>query len=175
MLKLQSRALILAAGMLAVLSGCGQTDDSAETPVTVTVTESPKSSDQPTPAPATTTVTSTISVEVPVTGYMVPRDAPVGDNVDLEVSRATVCINGDGFGTNVWAAGPHTSCELVSSTYEVLTANFNATEDDLRDFLPMSIWVYSPVTQVTYDMSCRNESAEVSVCRGANNAEVYFY
>lgn len=105
----------------------------------------------------------------------VPPDAQLGDSVDLEVSRATVCIYGDGYGTTTWLAGTDTSCEFVGAVHQKLVTGVNATTEDIRDFLPMDINVTSPVTGQEYQMSCTNESAKVSACRSNTNASVYFY
>ncbi|ALP50014.1 hypothetical protein P9K31_07875 [Corynebacterium glutamicum] len=159
MLKFQSRALILTVSMLATLSGCSQESDPIQSPITITTT-------------ATTMLTTTVTTSAP---NPVPPDAQLGDSVNLEVSRATVCIYGDGYGTTTWLAGTDTSCEFVVAVHQKLVTGVNATTEDIRDFLPMDINVTSPVTGQEYQMSCTNESAKVSACRSNTNASVYFY
>ena len=121
MLKFQSRALILTVSMLATLSGCSQESDPIQSPITITTT-------------ATTMLTTTVTTSAP---NPVPPDAQLGDSVDLEVSRATVCIYGDGYGTTTWLAGTDTSCEFVGAVHQKLVTGVNATTEDIRDFLPM--------------------------------------
>ncbi|WP_018296995.1 hypothetical protein [Corynebacterium lubricantis] len=88
---------------------------------------------------------------------------------------ARVCIFGDGWGTNVWAAGPNTSCKFVVATHHTLVEGQNATENNIRDFLRSPINVQSPVTGEYYDLTCAPESAELFACRGGNDAVIYFY
>ncbi|AIT61970.1 hypothetical protein CDOO_12420 [Corynebacterium doosanense CAU 212 = DSM 45436] len=134
-------------------------------PSTVTTTAAPA------PAPASSapadTATQPASGSLPV--------EPVGTAVTIAGEPATVCIMGDGFGTNVWAANTDTSCEFVNAVYGVLTDGLNATDDNLRAHLPGQISVTSPVTEQDYLLSCTQVDSRLIRCAGGQNAAVYIY
>lgn len=100
---------------------------------------------------------------------------PVGSPVTIAGQPATVCIYGDGWGTNVWAGNANTSCEFVSATHETLIEGLNPTTQNIRDHLQPEISVTSPVTGETYDLSCAPRGEQLVSCTGGEGAEVFFY
>lgn len=138
-----------------------------------------ESSSAPAPSAVVSTVTSTSATAAPATTAQpatgdLPVE-PVGTAVTIAGEPATVCIMGDGFGTNVWAANTDTSCDFVSATYEVLTDGLNATDDNLRSHLPGQTAVTSPVTKQDYTLACTQVDNRLIRCAGGDNAAVYIY
>lgn len=145
--------------------------EAEDTVIETTVTEQqpPAETETPAPPPSDTAAppTTGASEELPI--------APVGSEVTIAGQPATVCIYGDGWGTNVWAGNANTSCEFVTATHEVLIEGLNATTQNIRDNLRPQISVTSPVTGETYDMSCAPRTDELVSCTGGEGAEVFFY
>ena len=146
------------------LSGCA--DDGAAQD-----TAPPEVSAVPTTATDTTVETTT------QTGG--PADdlpyGPVGSEVTIVGEPATICIHGDGWGTNIWAGNQNTSCEFVIATHEALIEGLNATEDNIRDHLRDQVEVYSPVTGQEYTLTCAPRNEKLVTCSGADEAAVHFY
>lgn len=115
------------------------------------------------PAPTAPAATATLPYE------------PVGSKVTLLGEPATICIHGDGWGTNIWAGNANTSCEFVIAVHEELIAGLNATNDTVRANLRESISVTSPVTGHEYDLHCAPVDEEIISCTGGEGAAVYFY
>ncbi|WP_257962989.1 hypothetical protein [Corynebacterium amycolatum] len=88
--------------------------------------------------------------------------------------QATTCIYGDGYGLNLIAAGPNTSCDFAKAVFNQQTEGLNASEDNIRDHLQPNIKAESPATGKTYDLSCSTQD-DVVVCTGGNNAKIYMY
>lgn len=88
--------------------------------------------------------------------------------------QATTCIYGDGYGLNLIAAGPNTSCDFAKAVFNQQTKGLNATEDNIRDHLRSNIKAKSPATGKTYDLRCSTQD-DVVVCTGGNNAKIYMY
>ena len=88
--------------------------------------------------------------------------------------QATTCIYGDGYGLNLIAAGPNTSCDFAKAVFNQQTEGLNASEDNIRDHLQPNIKAKSPATGKTYDLSCSTQD-DVVVCTGGNNAKIYMY
>ncbi|WP_246821804.1 MULTISPECIES: hypothetical protein [unclassified Corynebacterium] len=88
--------------------------------------------------------------------------------------QATTCIYGDGYGLNLIAAGPNTSCDFAKAVFNQQTEGLNASEDNIRDHLQPNIKAKSPATGKTYDLSCSTQD-DVVVCTGGNNAKFYMY
>ncbi|WP_262712982.1 hypothetical protein [Corynebacterium amycolatum] len=88
--------------------------------------------------------------------------------------QATTCIYGDGYGLNLIATGPNTSCDFAKAVFNQQTEGLNASEDNIRDHLQPNIKAKSPATGKTYDLSCSTQD-DVVVCTGGNNAKIYMY
>ena len=88
--------------------------------------------------------------------------------------QATTCIYGDGYGLNLIAAGPNTSCDFAKAVFNQQTEGLNASEDNIRDHLQPNIKAKSPATGKTYDLSCSTQD-DVVVCTGGNSAKIYMY
>ena len=88
--------------------------------------------------------------------------------------QATTCIYGDGYGLNLIAAGPNTSCDFAKAVFNQQTEGLNASEDNIRDHLQPNIKAKIPATGKTYDLSCSTQD-DVVVCTGGNNAKIYMY
>lgn len=197
-------AIIAAIGLFTAV-GCSTAVEETPVSTTVeTVTQSQLSptaevapitvTDEPMPAPTTggaTTPGSPGDGELPEdgTGPADPADPtaadipdtselppdPVGKDVTIAGAPATVCIYGDGWGTNVWAGNANASCEFVSAVHEELVEGLDPTRDNIRQNLKPAITVTSPVTQQSYDMTCVQRSEELLSCTGGANATVFFY
>lgn len=85
----------------------------------------------------------------------------------------TVCVYGDGYGTNLVVAGPNTSCDFATEVFNKQTEGLNATHDNIRDNLQPNIQATSSATGKTYDVSCGTQSDGVVVCTGGDNAKIY--
>lgn len=189
-----TRKLLLAIGSAGVLAlgacSAGEESASTETPTvtsTAEVTESAATTSSETmeessaestteSAPEESTTAPESSTETEAVEETLPRSGiGRGSTITVAGETATVCIYGDGWGTNVWAAGENTSCEFVSATYDELTAGLNATQQNIRDNLPGAVNVHSPVTGDDYELSCAMESEELIACRGGDNAAVFIY
>lgn len=85
----------------------------------------------------------------------------------------TVCVYGDGYGTNLVVAGPNTSCEFATEVFHQQTDGLNATADNVRDNLKPNIQATSPATGQTYDVSCGTQADGVVECSGGNDARIY--
>ncbi|WP_297454757.1 hypothetical protein [uncultured Corynebacterium sp.] len=88
--------------------------------------------------------------------------------------QATTCIYGDGYGLNLIAAGPNTSCDFAKAVFNQQTKGLNASEDNIRDHLQPNIKAKSPATGKTYDLRCSTQD-DVVVCTGGNNAKIYMF
>lgn len=192
MRHLRTYATVLAL-TAATLVGCGSSDDEQAAPVTVTSTADETTTEATTTAEtqastttnapeetATETVTETPPGDTPPPGGSNPtRDdlpyEPVGSQVTIDGEPATVCIYGDGWGTNIWAANSNTNCEFVSAVHNTVISGLNATTDNIRDHLPPSISVSSPVTGQTYELGCEQRGDVLVACTGGDDAAVYFY
>lgn len=173
------------------LTGCSTAveEDTASTTVeTVTEVEHSPTADEATPAP---TPGDAVTPEAPGTPAPVadPADPtatdipdvselppdPVGTEVTIAGVPATVCIYGDGWGTNIWAGNANTSCEFVVAVHEELIEGLNPTSDNIRQNLTPTITVTSPTTQQSYDLTCVQRSEMLMSCTGGANATVFFY
>ena len=103
-----------------------------------------------------------------------PQD-PQGAQVPINGEPSTICIYGDGWGTNVWAGNAQTSCAFVIAVQDELTRGLNPTYDNLRDHLKQRIRVTSPTTGLAYDLTCRQLDHILMSCTGGTNAAVYAY
>ena len=143
--------------------------------------EDPENPEQPEqPAPDPTAPPAEQPEEPPTDPTAPPADEelpmePVGSEVTIAGEPATVCIYGDGWGTNIWAGNANTSCEFVSATHETVVEGLNATTQNIRDYLPPEVQVTSPVTGETYDMTCAPRGERLVSCTGGDGAEVFFY
>lgn len=173
------------------LTGCSTAaeEDTVSTTVeTVTEVEHSPTADEATPAP---TPGDAVTPEAPGTPAPVadPADPtatdipdvselppdPVGTEVTIAGVPATVCIYGDGWGTNIWAGNANTSCEFVVAVHEELIEGLNPTSDNIRQNLTPTITVTSPITQQNYDLTCVQRSEMLMSCTGGANATVFFY
>ena len=182
--------ILAAAGALA-LSGCTEGPDDTASPETVTATQTVETGGTPqatteaqtapttegqdttdpgdaSPAPTTDAPTDDVPAEE------LPR-RPVGSEVTIAGEPATVCIHGDGWGTNIWAGNANTSCEFVTEAHNVLVEGLNATEQNIRDHLKQQITVQSPVTGQDYELTCVPRGEALVTCSGGENAAVHFY
>lgn len=98
-----------------------------------------------------------------------------GDQVTINGGPATLCMRGDGYGTNMLAAGPNTSCDFAKAVMSKQISQRNATYDDIRNSLSPSISVKSPVTNENYTMQCSVDADKLITCAGGNNASVFMY
>lgn len=98
-----------------------------------------------------------------------------GDQVTINGGPATLCMRGDGFGTNMLAAGPNTSCDFAKAVMSKQVSQRNASYDDIRNSLSPSISVKSPVTNENYTMQCSVDADRLITCAGGNNASVFMY
>lgn len=178
--------LLFAAGTL-MLAGCAEAAEEAgsDTATVETVTSTqpvetsapPEATEPTSPTELTTeTITSTLTPENPedIPAEDLPY-APVGAEVTIAGDPATVCIHGDGWGTNIWAGNANTSCEFVTQTHHVLVEGLNATEQNIRDYLPEEITVRSPVTDQEYNLTCAPRGEKLVTCAGGEGAAVHFY
>ncbi|MHA2788216.1 hypothetical protein ACXZ66_03565 [Corynebacterium sp. S7] len=185
----QSMVLVLGSAALLVLSGCsaygsgGATDPPASstrvtTSVSPSVPATPSQSQVPTQAPPTqappeTTVeTSPSEPRTPVTNLL---DAVPGDQVMVKNEVVTICNIGDGYFVDIFGVNENTSCEFGYALRDKLVEEMNANNSYLRTRLPQTFMATSPVTGQTYAMNCASETKEAIVCRGGNNAAVYFF
>lgn len=175
------------------LAGCTDTTtDEATTPETLTSTQTvATSTEDATPeAPAETVTTGDAGTEASSTSIDdapgnddpatdIPREdlpqEPVGSEITIAGEPATVCIYGDGWGTNVWAGNANTSCEFVVAVHESLIEGLNPTRDNIRQNLKEQVTVTSPVTGEDYDMTCAARGEALVTCTGGEGAAVHFY
>lgn len=180
------KKLALAIGTIGLftLSACSSTESTGatESPVASQTTETVVASETKTVQHTTEVVetsteeTTASNVDEPIDNSDLPyADIGVGSPISLNNENATVCIYGDGFGTNVWAAGENTSCEFVSAVHHELVDGLNPTTDNIRDHLPAIVTATSPTTGETYDLTCSPRGDALVSCRGGNNASVHFY
>lgn len=166
----------LAAAGTITLAGCTGGDDGAVAPETVTATETAATNGDPAAPAAEATVTEDASA-APTDD--VPADdlpyGPVGSEVTIAGESATVCIHGDGWGTNIWAGNANTSCEFVSEAHQALVEGLNATEDNIRNHLREQVTVNSPVTGQDYVLTCVPRGERLVTCSGGEGAAVHFY
>lgn len=149
------------------------------------------------PAPTTSTVASTIThtsmqaspdaTTMTVESHPTSPSAPgqpatkldyatqPGAVTTIDGHSATVCINGDGFGLNVVAAGDNTSCDFAREVMRTLTDGLNATYDSVLQRIPQTITAISPVTGQSYQMDCTQPDPTYLVCTGGAGAAVYMY
>lgn len=182
---------LAAAGTLA-LAGCAEETGDTETPETVTQTAEPETTattgpdagiDPTTTAPAPTNGDTTAEATGPPTEETPDKEVPeedlpyepVGTEVTIAGEPATICIHGDGWGTNVWAGNANTSCEFVIATHEVLIEGLDPTRDNIRQHLQEEITVSSPVTGQNYELTCLQRGERLVTCTGGEEAAVHFY
>lgn len=125
-----------------------------------------------TPAPVADPADPT-ATDIPDVSELPPD--PVGKEVTIAGVPATVCIYGDGWGTNIWAGNANTSCEFVVAVHKELIEGLNPTSDNIRQNLKPTITVTSPITQQNYDLTCVQRSEMLMSCTGGANATVFFY
>lgn len=123
--------------------------------------------------PSTPPARSPASPLVPQWSELPPD--PRGAQVTINGEPSTICIHGDGWGTNVWAGNTQTSCGFVIAVQDELTRGLNPTYDNLRGHLKQRIRVTSPTTGLAYDLTCRQLDQILMSCTGGNNAVVYAY
>ena len=157
-------APVLAVGLL--LTGCATAPEPGPDPQPVTVTATASETET-----ATVTATDSPAAEP----EPLPYHAQPGDPVTIRGQAATVCVNGDGYGINVVAAGESTSCEFGLATLAALTEGSNPTHDNVRALLPRSVTAHSPVTGQDYLMSCRPEDSVLVSCSGGRDAHIWMY
>lgn len=171
-LTLPRSPMALLATVPLLLVGCAAETENTQT-LTETTTETSEAA--PTnPAPTEATVTASPAPTDPVPTEELPY-GPVGSEVLIAGEPATICIHGDGWGTNIWAGSTDTSCEFVIATHEALIAGLNATEDDVRDHLREQVTVHSPVTGQDYTLTCLPRGERLVTCTGGENAAVHFH
>lgn len=126
-------ATITTVSLLTAAACSTSTEDETPAPIVETVTQS---QDSPT---TTATTTATVpaggngaggadpadpadptATDIPDTSELPPD--PVGKEVTIAGTPATVCIYCDGWGTNIWAADANTSCDFVSAVHGELIA-----------------------------------------------------
>lgn len=175
-------SVLAAVGTLA-LAGCTSSSEENSTPATTTETQAVPASDSGT-ALAEVTENRTITPTSAGSGEEDPappenRDdlprAPVGEEVTIAGEPATVCIHGDGWGTNIWAGNAATSCEFVSETHQALIEGLDPTRDNIREHLKPRVTVHSPVTGEDYELECAPRGEVLLSCTGGEGATVYFY
>lgn len=177
-------AVLVSAVALTACSSEGDTAaESIATSTTVVTLSSEPDAAQPQPtsssvpeqeAPAPTTNPDSPQPTAPALPELKDALATVadGDRVTVLGDPSTICIYGDGFGTNVWAGNDRTSCEFVRAVSQALTDHLNPTYDNIRDNLQQQVFVESPVTGEEYVMTCVNDDPYVR-CRGGDGAAVY--
>lgn len=182
---------LTAAGAL-VLAGCAEETGDTESPDTVTQTVDPGETDAtetteeilPTTAMPGATAGDTVTETTETTAAQPPGDEvpdedlpyeAVGSEVTIAGEPATICIHGDGWGTNIWAGNANTSCEFVSATHEVLIEGLDPTRDNIRQHLREEITVSSPVTGQDYNLTCLQRGERLVTCSGGEGAAVHFY
>ena len=177
-------ALVIGSIGLLTLSACSSTESTGatESPVASQTTETVVASETETVQHTTevietsTEATTSANVDEPVDNADLPYSGiGVGSPISINGEDATVCIYGDGYGTNVWAAGSNTSCEFVSAVHHELVDDLNPTTDNIRGHLPATVTATSPTTGETYDLTCSPRGDALVSCRGGNNASVHFY
>ncbi|PFG28417.1 hypothetical protein [Corynebacterium renale] len=163
---------VLSSGLF--LSACnGETPAQTTSTVASTITHT---STHASPDTTTMTVESrpTSPVPAPPTTELDYTVQP-GSRTTINGNSATVCINGDGFGLNVVAAGDNTSCDFASAVMRTLTDGLNATYDSVLQRIPQTITAVSPVTGQSYQMDCTQPDPTYLVCTGGAGAAVYMY
>lgn len=192
-----SRMIVaLAATSVIGLAGCvgpGQQDQAQnETPAPETVTATETTRTDQAPSDATTASGDTAAPTQPSPDPTPPANSPspsapastpstnlpvgpIGSEVTIAGQPATICIHGDGWGTNIWAGNENTSCEFVVETHYALVEGLNATTQNIRDYLRPEVSVTSPVTDETYNLHCAPQGEELVSCTGGEGAEVFFY
>lgn len=191
--------LTVASAAALLLAGCSaqeasDTEAAGSSTVTSTATAPPSDANA---TQATTTVTAPApprddgGTQAPVpdaaSGQAPPADPPSGpreelpydlgqgDAATVNEEAVTICTNGDGYGINVVAVGANTSCDFAFNTLGELTEGLNATYDNVRQNVPSTVRVYSPVTGGEYDMSCSPVDSVLFSCAGGDGARVYMY
>lgn len=149
----------------------GISGDQTDTAPTNPATAEPTTPGQAPGTPATTNNAS--STDIPGWDELPPD--PVGKDTTIAGETATICIYGDGWGTNIWAGNANTSCEFVSEVHQELIEGLNPTMDSIRQNLRPEITVTSPVTGEPYDLTCEQRSERLMACSGGNDAVVYIY
>ncbi|ALC05690.1 putative secreted protein [Corynebacterium deserti GIMN1.010] len=169
------------------LSACSTSSDTqatSDTPVVSQTTETVLASEtetvqetvEVTEDPSTQATSSSSEPDDAIPNDLLPRTGiDVGAPISIGAEQATVCIYGDGYGTNVWAAGENTSCEFVSEVHNELIDGLNPTTDNIRDNLPQSVTANSPTTGQEYELTCTPRGDVLVTCRGGDNASVHFY
>ena len=99
----------------------------------------------------------------------------VGDTFTIDGQATELCVHGDGFGLNVVTAGANTSCEFASNLLDAATEDINPTQENIRDTMPQTLEVASPVTNQQYQMDCSTDARNLITCTGGDNAVVYMY
>lgn len=180
----RARTLLAVASLGAfALSACSSGDaeestSTTTTQATTTTASTSESADAPSPTPPADPTTTASSD--PVTAETTPAEseleyADVGSKVTIQGEPATVCIFGDGFGTNVWAGNENTNCDMVSSTYESLTIGLNPTEDNVRERLPVESSLVSPELDAPAELQCAKVDDVLIKCSGEDGITIWAY
>lgn len=98
-----------------------------------------------------------------------------GDPIRIGSEEATICVYGDGYGLGLVAANKNTSCDFARAVMATQVDGLNPTDDNVRTTLKPQVRATSPVTGQTYTMNCSNDSNNLIVCTGGDNAKVYMY
>ncbi|PQM75090.1 hypothetical protein [Corynebacterium sp. J010B-136] len=103
------------------------------------------------------------------------NNGQIGDTFTIDGQPTELCIHGDGFGLNVVTAGANTSCDFASNLLEATSQDLNPTGQNIRDIMPQSVEVSSPVTNQSYMMNCSTDARNLITCTGGDNAVVFMY
>lgn len=181
----RARTLLAVASLGAfALSACSSgdaeesTSTTTSTQATATTASTSESADAPSPTPPADPTTN--SNTDPATAETTPAEseleyADVGSKVTIQGEPATVCIFGDGFGTNVWAGNKNANCDMVSSTYESLTIGLNPTEDNVRERLPLESSLVSPELDAPAELKCAKVDDVLIKCSGGDGMTIWAY
>lgn len=102
----------------------------------------------------------------------IPDGQSEGFSVDVAGTPAEMCMMGNGYGISFVMAGANTSCDFAKATGSALINATPSPDENLRDYMPSSVQVSSPVTGKTYDMSCSISDNELITCTGGADAKV---
>lgn len=103
------------------------------------------------------------------------NNGQIGDTFTIDGQPTELCIHGDGFGLNVVTAGANTSCDFASNLLEATNQDLNPTGQSIRDIMPQSVEVSSPVTNQSYMTNCSTDARNLITCTGGDNAVVFMY
>lgn len=188
----QRAGVVAACGATLVLTGCSTARDDksggaipAVDTVTTTATLTTLADSGSPSAAASGAKTSPSAEDHQNAGSAAPSPTPAplhldfaaqpGSTTTIAGTEAIICVNGDGFGLNVVAAGPNTSCDFSVATLNTLTAGLNATYDNVRSTLPRALIATSPVTGQDYWMHCSQTDFPLITCTGGQDATVFMY